>query len=81
MDKAIGSGCLENPPSSDTPYVDNDNINLHIGMEFGSSIDMYNFYNGNVKRVYFEITIVCSISNNKKELNFKQLACWRKEKF
>ena len=50
-------------------------------MEFDSAVEVYNFYNGDTRRLDFGITNVCSRSNEKKKLCFKHLACWKEEKF
>ena len=56
---------LEKSPALITPYLDNDNVDLYVGMEFNSVTNIYNFYNAYVRRVDFRITTVCSRSNKK----------------
>ena len=70
---ACGSS-LENPPSPIAAYLNNDNVNLYVGMEFNSITDVCNFYNAYVRRVGFGIIIVCS-RFHKKKLCFRYLAC------
>ena len=47
-------GSFENPFSSSTLYVYNDNVDSHVGMKFNSITNMYNFYNVYVRRINLE---------------------------